>query len=302
MKPSGLISRFLLITAIGYFGCGDDGSTPQPDAGNAADAGNTPDAGPAGESGYRTDLIGSIQLLENGSSGYASGYFYARTPQPGEIVSAREGECTLYAHEAAGQCEEVCEGFCNSQQECVPFPASASAGTIMLSGLESAFTLVPGDFGYQADSYPEGDLFRPGVAITATAAGADIPAFEITGTGVAELVHEIPHMVLQDNQDFEISWTPAAGTGEGAARIQLALRTGWHGAPYESMLLCDSADDGSLTIPGGLIAELPSFGGISLFPHPSELSRYSRTVVTTASGPVELFIASQAGVSFEHNP
>jgi hypothetical protein len=90
------------------------------------------------------------------------------------------------------------------------------------------------------------------------------------------------------------------GAATGAPRIQLALRVGWHGAPYEMMLLCESPDDGELTIPRQLIAQLPAFGGVGLFPWPSSMTRFTRGVASTAAGPVELFVGSQANVSWSH--
>ena len=307
-SPRRSASIALVLTSLGASlvlatACGDDGGVTA-DAGGDHDAGDdsdgaAPDGGGGGEPGYRTDLVGAIQLVESGTGGGVSVFAYLqdRPYAPRERRGVSSGDCALYDHEPAGECTPACDGFCNANGVCEPYPEPASAGDITITGLREALLLVEGDFGYRPEPYPLGDLFADDAIITAVAAGAEVDAFALSARGVAALEDELGGWDLVDGVDFPITWTPSAA----AARVQLSLRIGWHGAPYEMMLLCETADDGTLTIPGELIEEMLPFGGIGLFPHPSEMTRLHRSVVTTSVGPVELVVGSAAGINWSHN-
>lgn len=280
------------------FGCGSDGAS-NPDAGGDPVDARAGDGG-ADAPGYRTDLIGTIQLIEQvGGGNNVFGLLYDRVPEPREHRVDSAGDCALYDHPAPGLCEPACEAnsYCTPAGACVPYARRIGAGTIAVAGAAQAFSLIPSDFGYNPEPYPQGDLFAAGSAITVTAPGSgSVPGFAIAAAGVADLADSFNSIDLVDGSDYTVGWT----AGGGDARIQLALRTGWHGAPYEMMLLCDTADDGSLTIPQALIEQYPSHGGIGLFPHPSEILRYTRGVAETSAGPIELLVGSQQSVNFTH--
>lgn len=152
---------------------------------------------------------------------------------------------------------------------------------------------------YVLATQPEGDLFEPGADVRVAAAGGDFPAFEMEARGVADLDDEFPTIVLDDDRDYTITWT--AGDDE-ATGVRLVLRSGWHGGPYETMLLCEAPDEGRLDIPREIIRMLPRFGlDDMLFPHPSEVARFTRRVAETELGTVELDVAHIVWVNWQHD-
>ena len=162
-----------------------------------------------------------------------------------------------------------------------------------MSGLKEALAFQPGDYWYTPDPYPVGEhLFDSGDEINATAPGDVSEPFSLTASGVAPLVATFPTtLVIEDGVDMEITWTPA-----NDGRIQLALLVGWHGAPFEAMLLCETEDDGSLIIPGGLITQFPQASSM-MEQHSSRLVRFDRGVVQSSAGPLELFVGSQVTIT-----
>jgi hypothetical protein len=292
---------WLALVTLALAGCGDD-DTAAPDAGgDSPDAAAGPDGGVGVDQGYRTDLTGSVRLIESGGDGFGgwiSAWFWDAPAAPVERLVERVGDCALYDHPLSTECEVPCTGFCDGT-ECQPWPDRMSAGTIELTGLLTDFTLVPTDYGYSIDPYPEGgDYFASDAAIVASAAGDDVEAFTMVSRGVAPLIAPAAMQIdLHSGQAFELTWTPDSD----GARIQLALRIGWHGAPYRQMLLCETEDDGSLTIPVALIDRLPDFGGPDLFQHPSEMTRFRRVVIETSTGPIELLVGSGLPAFFTVN-
>jgi hypothetical protein len=303
-RLSGCALSLLLMAA----GCGDDAAADDdgddaapgdPDAaGDGPDAGDDEPDGGGGDPAFRTDFVGQILLLELGDFDTGSVFAFVNDgPElmPVELVDTA-GDCSFYRRTMAVKCDAPCDGICPEADECLPYPQSVSAGTIEVTGLaqELAFQRMEGYYLPVPDV--TGDLFEAGAEITATAAGDAVQAFSVAATGVAPLEADRVTLELEDDVDEIVTWTAAA-----SGRIQLALRTGWHGAPYETQLLCETDDDGSLTIPGELITQMPPFGGVGLFPHPSTLSRFSRGVAETSVGPVELFATSQLYIDFTHN-
>jgi hypothetical protein len=169
---------------------------------------------------------------------------------------------------------------------------------ITIAGLREALSFVPDTYWYNAEPLPStADLFDTGAEITASAPGDVSNGFELTATGVAPLEAAFPvTLEIQDGVDEEITWT-AADSG----RIQLALLVGWHGAPYEAMLLCETGDDGSLTIPGSLITQFPRASS-AMEQHFSWLVRFDRNVTQTSAGPVELFVGSMVIITQLSHP
>lgn len=301
---SPLLLAFLLpVTLAPLAACGgdDDGAAtsdgaPGIDGAAGADAnpGGGTDATLGGADPYRTDLVGRVTVLENpGGTAYVTATFASGTDQPAERELAREGDCAIYEHASPGLCEGDCTGFCDEGGTCHPYPTWQDAGAVELRGLGAPITLEHGDGNFYSHQGAE-DLFAPDDVLTVAASGAAFPAFALAARGVAELANPPAPIELTGDQPAIVIYT----AGDGSARIQLALRYGWHGVPWETMLLCESEDDGSLDIPGSIVARMPEFGGIGLLQWPSELIRYSRTVVETGAGPVELFVGSRQVVFY----
>jgi hypothetical protein len=274
---------------------GGGGEAESPDAASIADA---PAA--ADDVGYQTGLSASVQLREfyRGGKLVSASVRDARPPIP-EVVVDREGDCAIYHNPMPGLCEECSDGACTPDGICTPWPREIDAGAITISGLDLdlAFLWDAERASYRPEPEVIGDLFADGDMITVEAAGGDHPPFLLEARGVADLAEPIEMIELVDEADFPLRWTADGG----GARIELALRVGWHGVPYEAMLLCNTADDGELDIPRGLIAQMPPAGGVGLFPWPSELTRLSRSIVEGPNGTIELVVGSAAAIWFTHD-
>lgn len=268
--------------------CADDGFRGGPRAGE-----NAP---------YSPDALGRIQLREFPAWGDyavgASAVFFDGPQQPPAALVAALGPCALYDHQFE-PCDESCDGTCAIAHRCVPEQRYLGAGDISVTGLvrDFEFHFVPSGY-YVSDPEPSGDLFQPGSAIRVEAAGGRVPAFEIEARGVADLEDEFPRMVLENDRDYTVRWT---ASGDEAAGFRLTLLTGWHGAPFETMLLCEGPDTGSLDIPAELIGRLPRFGlDPNFLQHGSEAARFTRQIAETELGVVELLVEHSASVRWEH--
>ncbi len=269
--------------------------------GGADDA--APDAAPlvdAGPDDYRADRIGAVRVLEQASS-WAELHDGPELPTP--VRSQAEGDCAVYVRPAPALCEPACtDGVCvatgSAAGQCEPWPARASAGPITVTGLRAAaqpFVFQPGDFGYTPPAAAPEDLFADDATLTIRAPGAATPGFEVTLGGVAPLVAPFQNLTLVDGEDASYTWTASSG----GARVQLALVVGWHGGPPRALLLCETDDDGALTVPGSLIAALPR-DPTSMEQHPSTLIRFRRATVASSAGPIEVLVGSQQYVYFLH--
>jgi len=255
---------------------------------------------------YPANARGRIALLEIPLRGAqmpsVSAFLFDGPESPPEEPVAQAGACAFYEH-ALGPCDESCDGDCGGASPgiCLPYPTYASAGDISVTGLEEDLELQFVEPGfYVPETQPMGDLFQPGASIRVTAPGGDFPAFEMEARGVADLDDDFPTMVLDDDRDHVVTWR--AG-GDEATGFRLVLRTGWHGGPYEMMLLCEAPDEGQLEIPRELIRMLPRFGlDATLAPHPSEAARFTRRVAETELGTVELLVAHTVRIDWQHDP
>lgn len=282
-------SVFRLATlSLALAACGGD------DGGGAADAGPGPDADVNRATDFVANRAGWIELAENtlGGSRLSAGLRDGTDVPPASLLAAA-GECEIWTHPLAPALCETCDGYCVAEDDCRPFPQSASAGTIAVAGTTEPVTFTPGEFGYQPDpKFPPDDLFSDEAAISATAAGADADGFTLTTGGVAALEADLDlefdvTLVIEDGVDEVIRWTPAS-----SGRVALWLQVGHHGAPYEARLVCESADDGELTVPGSLIADFPQPAS-GLEQHASYLVRFDRDVEDGAVGPIELLVSSE---------
>ena len=283
----------LLLVACG--GSDDDGA-------GSVDAGDDPGAD-AGGSGERvTEFVpnrsGWIELVEDANVGtYTTAWLRTGGDLPPATLLAVGGECEIWTHDEPALCDPPCEdGVCVSEGECAPFPQLASAGTITVTGLTEDLSFTTGEFGYEPDpAFPPEDLFAAGAAIAATAPGDDLLAFSLEATGVPTLEADLDlefdiNLVIEDGVDREIRWT-----AEGTGTIQLGLQVGWHGAVYEALMLCETEDDGTFTIPGDLITQFPRASN-GMEQHSSWFARLTRDTVDTDGGPIELVVSSQVRI------
>ena len=223
---------------------------------------------------------------------------YDAPTDPQATLYVRDGECEVWVHPGPFWCEVGCsQGNCVGTDECAPYPRPLPAGNITMSGLVEPLRFVAGDYGYTADRVlGSGDVFADDAAIVATAADGEVPGFTLRATGVVPLEADFPDgVVVDDGVDEVIRWRAAQ-----SGRIQLLLVVGHHVSFYETVLVCETDDDGELVVPGALITHFPRSVTSESFQHPSWLTRFSRDVVDTEAGPVQLFVGSRIMLSFHH--
>jgi hypothetical protein len=268
------------------------------DATPAADA--TPPADALHLNGFQPNPAGGIELSErNDGAGWAYAYLYDRAPARAPSLVAAEGDCVLYLRPDPGFCDPPCDpsSECDTDDACQPRPQMVNAGPIVVTGLRAPLAFIWNGYPvyYRADPDPTGDLYDPGAEIVAVAPGDGVPGFTLRGRGVAAIGAVEDVVELHDGADAEVTWT-----AQHDGRIQIALIVGWHGAPWEAMILCETEDDGAVTVPAGLIEQFPYTTGEGLFQWPSWLRRFSRDVVVTPAGPYEMVVASEAALSVAH--
>lgn len=278
--------RILAATIVWAAACGDDGT------GAPVDAGVILDAGPGD---YHPERAGYVNVVEGpGLAVYALVQDGPERPVPAPI--AQEGDCVVYRRPPPALCDPPCtDGVCEAPGTCVPWSQDVDAGTITVTGLKAPLRFERGEFGYEPTPFPPQDLFDDGDAITIAApgAGGGIPGFSVALTGVAPLAGAPPTLALGDGRDLPVAWTPSGGD----ARVQLALVVGWHGAPYEAVLLCETDDDGSLVVPGAIVTALPGASN-GLEQHLSSMMRFRRASVVGPHGPIEFLVGTQVVVNW----
>jgi hypothetical protein len=283
-------SKVVALVVVGLLACGDAGPADDIDAGSVGDAGSAA-------------MAFEIIISEYRGAGGESGFAYATVYNPfrGDgswTVAASEGDCVFNQPQAPDFCDPACvlPEHCGADGECHPSIEPQSAGDIEVTGLRSALTLaVEGPYFYylpEFDPEPEdGDLFDPGDAIEASAPGADVARFEVATTGVADLVTPLPcDLGLTAGHDLEVTWTPA-GAGD---TILLVLQSGNHGLQFSS-IVCETGDDGSLTVGASLIgAFLAEWRPVESW----RMSRYRDGSIRVGDVDVELRAMSTTGCTY----
>jgi len=287
--------------------CGTSAAAGEPDAGPPRDAGN-PDPEFGSSQGWFRVAEGVHISEEEGERSYGrlSGAISASAPTPFHTEAMREGNCRLLTFQVA-QCEPYCSGICVATNQCEPWPTYASAGRVDVDGLKASLTLVPEaplNY-YNPTTYPiPEDLFDACDAITATAAGGDVPAFDLHAAGVDNLAPETTgaNITIENGSDFTLAWEPSGC--DARVRLTLNAPNQAHGLPYTAILECDGPDTGSLTVPRSLIEAFPETAGqvicVSIDCPLSTFARYTRDTASIGSGDVELVVASELQFGVVH--
>ena len=152
--------------------------------------------------------------------------------------------------------------------------------------------IEPTAAGYYQPVVVARELFDAGAEIVATAPGDEVPGFRLETFGVPGLETSVTNVVLDDQSDAEIVWSARQSN-----RIRVVLLVGFHGMPYEAMLLCETDDDGYLAIPKSLSSQLPKTTS-NLRQHSSSIARFDRATQDTTAGSIELVVASQVEIAF----
>ena len=316
----------LSLLALTLVAACDGATATRPDGGadadTDADAGLTPDADATDSDTPFT--VGGLRIMEASGATWLQSWIRGAFLEDGaepwhlewpanypqlhwhrEVLA--EGDCRLLAYVPAF-CTN-CAGVCVDTEVCQPYPTFGSVGTLTVTGLSVPVTLEP-DYWLRYlhhEALPV-DLFTPGDVITATAAGAGIPAFELTATGVwaidsSDIVDD--QITLTDGADAELTWTPE----DPGSRVRLSLNANnaGHGQPFEAILRCDVPDEaGRITVPAALIQAFPAtqrWEACEGADCPaSSLLRYRRAVAPVPGGEVELVVGSDRLFWVVHTP
>ena len=253
------VFRFALIA--GLAGCGGDDDA-------AADASTGADAAPGADGAtdraidFPANRSGWIHLVE-GYTGFdgVSAAVRDRVDVPVAELIASEGDCEVWVHPAdPAQCDPPCEGgYCVAEDRCEPYPQLTPAGVITTTGVAGDLRFLPVEYGYQADpEVPPEDLFSDDGRDHGDRAGRHRRRVRPRGrrrgprSTPSSTSNSISPWSSRTGVDEVFEWTP-----ESSGEIQLALLTGHHGAPWYSLLVCETADDGELVVPGSLISQFP---------------------------------------------
>ncbi len=292
----------------------DGGLPDQPDPPDGArdTAAEADGGGGEAEPNFLFGFAGHIELREYPpQTGYPSSFVSALLksapePQNHEAWLTR-GACTLFVARPPGNCPEPCRQgpdvweYCSADSVCVPEGARLSAGTLTVTGLTAPVTLQPDETAYYSPlGEPPANLFEPGSAIAVTAVGAALPAFTAPLTGVGDMETTFGRALeLVDGEDLVIGWVPR---GDGAL-VEVALQTGWHGAPPTAVIFCQAPESaGQVVVAADIVRAFPPHGGIGLFQHISWIRRVSRALVASPGGPIEVLVSSEQGLDIVHNP
>jgi hypothetical protein len=224
-------------------------------------------------------------------------------------IALEEGACrTLEV--APGDCDPACpyDEFCTVDDECVPYPAGISGGTLTLTGLGDPIEIEPEEWNageYVGPFGMDADLFAAGETIGASFVGAEFPSVSLAAAGVAPLdpALTLGGFTMEDGQDAVASWTPG---GDENACIQLLLNgsNSVHGAPLADIIWCEGPDTGSLIVPRTLVeafpyGQTPEITAGHDWPL-SELTRYTRATRTTDGGDARLTVRATSYFRHDH--
>ncbi|MCB9675482.1 MAG: hypothetical protein H6737_10225 [Alphaproteobacteria bacterium] len=224
-----------------------------------------------------------------------AGVIPATIPSP---VDA-SGDCRL-DQKVNPFCDPPCPGdqTCSLANECIPFPAAQDLGTVEVAGSNPSVRIDPFVPGYNysntAVSNPPVD---PDALVELRIPDSPWGALNLHGVGVQALVPSGDTLVVRDDADLEVTWTPSTGLGRSTVFFELNIDQ--HGnSPV--LLTCEFDDDGTGTVPVTLITQLIN-AGVTGFPS-ARITRHTADRTTVGGdGCVELDVTSQRvmGVSVD---
>jgi hypothetical protein len=285
-------SAYCAALALPTLGCSDDKPTETPDPEMLDTA--TACAEPA-------TVIGAFQAsLEAANSSTEVIGQVRNAPPPPNIVwtdAQEEGDCRLQ-EPSAPFCDPGCGGdVCVEGNTCVPHAEGHSVGAVTVSGVElesgeTRLVLKETNTSYQAPpntayAFPP---FTEGELVKVQAAGGDYPGFKLVAHAVAPLSLTSDDFEIAENKAFALTWGAAKNPAQ--SRVQLELDISSHGGT-RGRIVCDTDDDGELTISGEMMTALIGLG-VAGFPT-VELRRVSTGGADIPQGCVELRVSSFVG-------
>lgn len=279
------------------FGCAE--SSPAADGGAGNSAAQTMEqgsgAGHSGGGGSHANDPGSEQTSGGTrSSAKLAGTFTlhfvapveakngldARPAQTSFIGSATDGQapvantwvkeleadgCTLYTPKPPF-CDPRCDvsAVCVSDNECVPYPAPQTLGTIHLGGVgDRDVSMLPIANKYQP---PTGTMlpFPPcveGEEVQLRVEGGAYKSFTVAAACISELTFDGPVKITR-GAPMKLAWSKPGKPD--LARIQITVDISHHGGA-RGKIECDLKDTGSFDVPAALVDRLVELG-VSGFP------------------------------------
>jgi len=225
-------------------------------------------------------------------------------PRPLYTVVENLGDCRLLTIEHPPQCLPSCDGVCIADGDCVLAPRNLSAGPMTITGLQTQVRLDrQADDSYAPrDPLPD-DLFSSEAYVTLTADGAEVSWFVMSAGGVGPLVTDLGAAPVQlGREDFTITWDRT----DPSAQIELELRADnqFPGQPSPAILQCAAMDEGSITIPGAMLAVFPRVSATCADAEcvPGRLRRLHRDGVVRSAVPIELSVVYELRFPVDHAP
>jgi hypothetical protein len=296
--------RFAVTVITVASACGGGGGGP--DAGplvlDACGAGAPPAA--------VIDVSERFDVFHAGVYGRIGARLYdAPDPAVHELV-LDEGECRHYEL-AAPFCDPACAPgeLCAVGDACAPVPAQLGGGRLTITGAAGGdpIGVDPDDFDPGTYVGPGGltDLFDETTEVDAALAGGDFPALALRGRGVSAIDTALTAsgFDLTTGAAAELTWT-AGPDPDACVQVVLFGFNESHGAPLNTIIRCESADDGSLTIPQAMVDAFPTGDTPEVtegydWPH-SELTRYTRARTTVDPGDAVLLVHSTTYFRLRH--
>jgi len=164
-------------------------------------------------------------------------------------------------------CEDCSsENVCVADDSCMAEPNAYSVGNVTLTGMKSGgepltYVSEPGDraFDYQITSpYPDFPPANEGDTITFSAAGkGSVEPFTMKVPCISPLIVLNDEILLENGKDIVLNWEPPKVAG--ISTISIRINLSYHGGT-KGEILCETEDDGSVTIPGAMLDKLKSYG------------------------------------------
>ena len=301
------VTLWLGLGVVALVACGDGGSDDGGD--DVADddgADDDGDDGGDGGDGPGEPAEGQFEVIESrfGEDGPQWSRVRGSIVDPRPVYHRLEqeaGACQLWTYEV-GDCSD-CDGLCDADGECIPFPVELSAGTLTISGLAEDLVVPFTEYGYLPPASLPGDLFGDGDRVTLEAAGgADVAAFSLEADSPPRVAIDLEageksddSLRLEDGDDMVVSWSPVLpGT---RVRLEILSNNRGHGLPVDVLIRCEADDGGELVVARELVEAFPEkpYGRICVGSDcpPSTLTRFRSDRVSIDGREVELVVAAQ---------
>jgi hypothetical protein len=281
----------------------NSGSAGASTAGTSGGGSGNGTAGTGASPGDEGELLGSFKVEVTADE---SGPTMGTTSVLGKVTSGAtpsavvweeagaEGACRLEKPRVPFCTPSCGADVCVEDDVCRPYPTAQSVGAVTLTGVRlldgtSDLALKEVAKAYQP---PAGTMFayppfQEGDAVKVSAAGGDLPGFDLQTTGVAPMWLSNENLTLEEGEPLELTWEAAADPR--ASSIHLKLDISHHGGS-KGMIECDQDDTGTLSIPAALVTELLGLG-VAGFPTVI-VTRSASARTSVGSGDVALTIAS----------